>query len=129
MKGLLKMKKCLLIILLLPSYVFAELLSVDLICRGEAVIYCEDMSPCGTEPAMEKIKIDGNTLVHKALGNHFLEIDATTVSMEELDDDGSIGFSLNVDRKTGAIEIVRGWGNPYRFIGNCELDRLEAFKS
>ena len=117
------------IALLFPSFVLAELLSVDLICRGHVDIYCDDLSLCGSESAMEMIKIDGNTLVHKALGNHFLEVNTNTVNMKELDDDGSIGFSLNIDRKTGAIEIVRGWGKPYRFTGRCELDRLEAFKS
>ena len=122
------MKKLLLVGLLFPTVIFAELLSVDLICRGAVVTYCEDLTACGSEPAMEKIKIDGNTLVHKALGNHFLIVDATTVSMQELDDDGSIGFSFNINRKTGTIEIVRGWGRPYHFNGQCELDRLDAFK-
>ncbi|MDC0877894.1 hypothetical protein OAP73_06370 [Methylophilaceae bacterium] len=123
------MKKGLLIILLFPLFAFAELLSVELICRGDAEIYCEDMMPCGTEPAMEKIKIDGNTLVHKALGNHFLNVNSHTVRMQELDEDGNIGFSLNIDRKTGLIEIIRGWGRPYRFTGQCELDRLGVFTS
>ena len=76
------MKKLLLVSLLFPTVIFAELLSVDLICRGAVVTYCEDLTTCGSEPAMEKIKIDGNTLVHKALGNHFLHVDSTTVSMQ-----------------------------------------------
>ena len=74
------MKKSLLIILLLPSYVFAELLSVDLICRGEAVIYCEDMSPCGTEPAMEKIKID--TIDSYLERNNISSIDFLKIDVE-----------------------------------------------
>ena len=123
------MKKLLLVSLLFPTVIFAELLSVDLICRGAVVTYCEDLTACGSEPAMEKIKIDGNTLVHKALGNHFLHVDAATVGMQELDEDGNIGFSLNIDRKTGLIEIIRGWGRPYRFTGQCELDRLGVFTS
>jgi hypothetical protein len=125
---MLQMKKLLLVSLLFPTVIFAELLSVDLICRGAVVTYCEDLTTCGSEPAMEKIKIDGNTLVHKALGNHFLHVDSTTVSMQELDEDGSIGFSFNINRKTGTIEIIRGWGRPYHFTGQCELDRLDAFK-
>jgi hypothetical protein len=48
--------------------------------------------------------------------------------MQELDEDGSIGFSFNINRKTGTIEIIRGWGRPYHFTGQCELDRLDAFK-
>ena len=122
------MKKLLLVSLLFPTVIFAELLSVDLICRGAVVTYCEDLTTCGSEPAMEKIEIDGNTLVHKALGNHFLHVDSTTVSMQELDEHGSIGFSFNINRKTGTIEIIRGWGRPYHFTGQCELDRLDAFK-
>ena len=36
------MKKLLLLLLLLPNFVIAEVLHVDLICEGESALYCED---------------------------------------------------------------------------------------
>ena len=83
------MKK-LFLFLLLPSFLCAEPLSVDLICEGELTLFCEDGTPCLKEPAIEKIKISGSTLIHKLHGNHFLNVDESSVSLEELDTDGSI---------------------------------------
>jgi|TARA_B110000003_G_C16150567_1_gene339448 hypothetical protein len=114
------MKKLLALLSLLPNLVIAEVLHVDLICEGEAALYCDDSKKCGSEPAVEIIKIAGNTLVHKIHGNHFLEVDKNIVSYKELDTDGSIGFSLNINRKTGKIEIIRGWSKPYHFNGVCQ---------
>ena len=117
------MKK-LLLFLLLPSIVCAEPLSVYLICEGEVILFCEDGTPCVKEPAIEKIKISGSTLIHKLHGNHFLNIDKNTVSLEELDVDGSIGFYFFIDRKTGQIEIISRWQNPYEYRGVCAIEPL-----
>ena len=95
-------------LLFLPTFVFSDSLSIDLVCDGESTIFCEDLKKCGSEPAVEIIKIAGNTLVHKIHGMQFLDVDANNISTKELDDDGSIGFSFNVSRKTGKIEIIRG---------------------
>ena len=62
------MKK-LFFLLLIPSIIYAEPLSVDLVCEGEVTLFCEDGSPCLKEPAIEKIKISGSTLIHKLHGN------------------------------------------------------------
>ena len=117
------MKK-LLLFLLLPSIVCAEPLSVDLICEGEVILFCEDGTPCVKEPAIEKIKISGSTLIHKLHGNHFLNIDKNTVSLEELDVDGSIGFYFFIDRKTGQIEIISRWQKPSEYRGVCAIEPL-----
>ena len=113
------MKK-LLLLFLIPNLAVAEVLSVDLICKGDSVVFCEDAKECGSEKAIEMIKISGNTLVHKIHGNQFLKVDGDNVSMKEMDIDGSIGFSFYVNRRTGEIEIIRGWDNPYHFNGKCE---------
>ena len=115
------MKK-LFFLLLIPSIVCAEPLSVDLVCEGEVTLFCEDGSPCLKEPAIEKIKISGSTLIHKLHGNHFLNVDASSVSLEELDSDGSIGFSFFIDRKTGQIEIISRWQKPYEYQGVCSVE-------
>jgi len=99
------MKKLFLFILL-PSLLCAEPLSVDLICEGELTLFCEDGTPCVKEPAIEKIKISGSTLIHKLHGNHFLNVDKNSVSLKELDTDGSIGFSFFIDRKTGKLRLL-----------------------
>ena len=117
------MKKLFLLILL-PSLLCAEPLSVDLICEGELTLFCEDGTPCVKEPAIEKIKISGSTLIHKLHGNHFLNVDKSSVSLEELDKDGSIGFSFFIDRKTGEIKIISGWQKPYEYSGVCKLEPL-----
>ena len=83
------MKK-LFLFLFLPSFLCAEPLSVDLICEGELTLFCEDGTPCVKEPAIEKIKISGSTLIHKLHGNHFLNVDKSSVSLEELDTDLSL---------------------------------------
>ena len=114
------MKKLFLLLFLISNPLSAEVLHVDLICEGESVIYCKDLKKCGSEPAVEIIKIAGNTLVHKIHGNQFLEVNENTVSYEEMDTDGSIGFSLSINRKTGKIEIIRGWNKPYHFTGACQ---------
>jgi hypothetical protein len=114
------MKKLLQLLFLLPNLVIAEVLHVDLICEGESTLYCEDSKKCGSEPAVEIIKIAGNTLVHKIHGNQFLKVDKDTVNYEEMDTDGSIGFSFNINRKTGKIEIIRGYSKPYHFTGVCQ---------
>ena len=120
-----QMKKLLLLLLFLPTFVFSDSLSIDLVCDGESTIFCEDSKKCGSEPAVEIIKIAGNTLVHKIHGMQFLDVDANNISTKELDDDGSIGFSFNVSRKTGKIEIIRGWDKPYHFRGVCELVNIK----
>ena len=74
------MKK-LFFLLLIPSIIYAEPLSVDLVCEGEVTLFCEDGSPCLKEPAIEKIKISGSTLIHKLHGNHFLNVDESSVSL------------------------------------------------
>ena len=117
------MKK-LFFLLLIPSIIYAEPLSVDLVCEGEVTLFCEDGSPCLKEPAIEKIKISGSTLIHKLHGNHFLNVDASSVSLKELDTDGSIGFSFYIDRKTGQIEIISRWQKPYEYRGVCILEPL-----
>ena len=117
------MKK-LFLFLLLPSFLCAEPLSVDLICEGELTLFSEDGTPCVKEPAIEKIKISGSTLIHKLHGNHFLNVDKSSVSLEELDKDGSIGFSFFIDRKTGEIKIISGWQKPYEYSGVCKLEPL-----
>ena len=110
--------------MLLPSFLCAEPLSVDLICEGELTLFCEDGTPCVKEPAIEKIKISGSTLIHKLHGNHFLNVDKNSVSLKELDTDGSIGFSFFIDRKTGQIKIISGWQKPYEYSGACKVEPL-----
>jgi hypothetical protein len=44
--------------------------------------------------------------------------------LEELDTDGSIGFSFFIDRKTGQIKIISGWQKPYEYMGVCKLEPL-----
>ena len=117
------MKK-LFLFLLLPSFLCAEPLSVDLICEGELTLFCGDGTPCVKEPAIEKIQISGSTLIHKLHGNHFLNVDESSVSLEELDTDGSIGFSFLIDRKTGEIKIISGWQKPYEYNGVCKVEPL-----
>jgi len=117
------MKK-LFFLLLIPSLIYAEPLSIDLICEGEVILFCEDGTPCVKEPAMEKIKISGSTLIHKLHGNHFLNVDKSSVSLKELDTDGSTGFSFFIDRKTGQIEIISRWQKPYEYRGVCMLEPL-----
>ena len=119
------MKNLFLLLFLLPNLLSAEVLHVDLICEGESALYCEDSKKCGSEPAVEIIKIAGNTLVHKIHGNQFLEVDKNSVSFKEMDTDGSIGFSFNINRQTGKIEIIRGWSKPYHFIGLCEQPQIK----
>ena len=119
------MKKFLSLLFLIPNLVIAEVLNVDLICEGESDLYCEDSKRCGSEPAVEIIKIVGNTLFHKIHGNQFLEVDANSVSYKEMDTDGSIGFSFNISRKTGKIEIIRGWTKPYHFSGVCQQPQIK----
>lgn len=114
------MKVFLLVFLLVPNLVFSESLSVDLICDGESSIFCKDSKKCGSKAAVEIIKISGSTLVHKIHGKQFLDVDANKVSAKELDDNGAIGFSFHISRKTGEIEIIRGWEKPYHFKGVCE---------
>jgi len=123
------LNKIFLITLLIPNFLIAEVLSVDLICKGNSDIFCKDKKKCGSEKFIEKIKIAGNTLEHRIHGNHFLNVNKDTVSTKELDTDGSIGFSFIIDRNSGEIEIIRGWDRPYHFKGVCELDRLDIFKS
>ena len=117
------MKK-LLFLLLIPNIINAEPLSVDLICEGELILFCEDGSQCVKEPAIEKIKISGSTLIHKLHGNHFLDVNESSVRFKELDTDGSIGFSFFIDRKTGQIEIISRWQKPYEYRGNCIVEPL-----
>ena len=119
---LLNMKKLFFLLLLFSSFIYAEPLSVDLICEGEVILFCEDGTPCLKEPAIEKIKISGSTLIHKLHGNHFLNINDSSVRLEELDSNGSIGFSFFIDRKTGQIEIISRWEKPYEFRGICEVE-------
>jgi hypothetical protein len=119
------MKNLFLLLFLISNLLSAEVVHVDLICEGESTIYCEDSKECGTEPAVEIIKIAGNTLIHKIHGNQFLEVDKNTVSYEEMDTDGLIGFSLSINRKTGKIEIIRGWSNPYHFVGVCQQPQIK----
>ena len=114
------MKKFLLL-LLIPSVIYADPLSIDLICEGEVILFCEDGTPCVKEPAMEEIKISGSTLIHKLHGNHFLDVNESSVSLEEFDVDGSIGFSFFIDRKTGQIEIISKWQKPYEYRGVCKV--------
>ena len=117
------MKK-LFLFLFFPSLLCAEPLRVDLICEGELTLFCEDGTPCVKEPAIEKIKISGSTLIHKLHGNHFLDVDKSSVSLEELETDGSIGFSFFIDRKTGQIKIISGWQKPYEYNGVCQVEPL-----
>ena len=119
------MRNLFLLLFLLPNLLSAEVLHVDLICEGESTLYCEDSKKCGSEPAVEIIKIAGNTLVHKIHGNQFLEVDKNSVSFKEMDTDGSIGFSFNINRQTGKIEIIRGWSKPYHFIGLCQQPQVK----
>ncbi|MDA9211243.1 hypothetical protein N9O74_03795 [Methylophilaceae bacterium] len=119
------MKKLLALLFLIPNFSFSEVIHVDLICEGESVLFCDNSKKCGVEPAVEIIKIAGNTLVHKIHGKHFLEVDKNTVSFKDFDTDGSIGFSLNINRKTGNIEIIRRWNKPYHFIGVCQQPQIK----
>tara|TARA_X000000368_G_C22971612_1_gene685719 strand:+ start:877 stop:1251 length:375 start_codon:yes stop_codon:yes gene_type:complete len=121
------MKK-LLLLLFIPNLILAEVLSVNLICKGYSDLYCDNLK-CGDEPAVEMINIVGNTLVHRIHGNQFLNVDKDTVTMKEMDTDGSIGFSIYIERKTGEIEIIRGWDRPYHFKGKCELIRPDFINS
>ena len=122
------MKKFFSILLIFPFTIYAELISIDLICGGEAISNCDQDNICDTQNTMERIKIDGNTLVHKTLGTHFLNVDAKKVSLLELDESGAVGFSFEINRKSGAINIVRGWDNPYKFTGVCRVGRPSVVK-
>lgn len=122
------MKKLAFVFFFLPSIVCAELISIDLICGGEEVTNCDRDNICDTQHKMERIKIDGNTLVHKTLGNHFLKVDEKEASFIEYDENGEIGFSFNVSRINGTIKIIRGWGKPYSFTGKCEVGRSPVFE-
>ena len=99
------MRNLFLLLFLLPNLLSAEVLHVDLICEGESTLYCEDSKKCGSEPAVEIIKIAGNTLVHKIHGNQFLEVDKNSVSFKEMDTVGAIGFSFNINRDYFAFKF------------------------
>ena len=118
------MKKFLLFLLIPNIFLNAEALTVDLICDGEVTLFCDDGTECGKEPAIEKIKISGGTLIHKLHGNHFLDIDDNSVKFKELKDDGSVGFSLFIDRKNGQINIVSGWQKHFEYQGSCIVEPL-----
>lgn len=111
--------------MLLLTYhsIFAEVISVDLICDGEQVTNCDKDNICDSQMVVERIKIDGNTFVHKVHGNYFMDVDAEYAVINELDDDGKIGFYVNISRKNGDIKIIKGWQNPYTFNGVCQLGR------
>jgi hypothetical protein len=98
----------------LPHMLQAELISVELLCKGIEKIQNQEVT--------EMIRIDGNTLVHKVHGNHFLDVTDTKIGMLEMDDD-KIGLSFDLDRKSGDIEIIRGWDKPYHFKGSCGVIR------
>ena len=107
------MKK-LLWFILLPHFVQAELISVELLCKGVEKIQNQEIT--------EMIRIDGNTLVHKVHGNHFLEVTENKISMLEMDGE-KVGLSFNLNRNNGDIEIIRGWDKPYHFQGSCGVIR------
>ncbi len=118
------MKKFLLFLLIPNIFLNAEALTVDLICDGEVTLFCDDGTECAKESAIEKIKISGGTLIHKLHGNHFLDIDDNSVKFKELKDDGSIGFSLFIDRNNGQINIVSRWQKHFEYQGNCIVEPL-----
>lgn len=118
------MKKFLLFLLIPNIFLNAEALTVDLICDGEVTLFCDDGTECAKESAIEKIKISGGTLIHKLHGNHFLDIDHNSVKFKELKDDGSIGFSLFIDRNNGQINIVSRWQKHFEYQGNCIVEPL-----
>ena len=70
------MKKFLFVFLFISHTIFAEIISVDLICDGEQITNCDQDNICDTQMVVERIKIDGNTFVHKVHGNYFMEVDA-----------------------------------------------------
>ena len=117
------MKKFLFVFLFCSLPIFAEIISVDLICDGEQVTNCDQDNICDTQMVVERIKIDGNTFVHKVHGNYFMEVDAESAKINELDDNGNIGFSVNISRKNGDIKIIKKWQDPYTFSGVCQLGR------
>jgi len=118
------MKKFLLFLLIPNIFLNAEALTVDLICDGEVILFCDDGTECAKESAIEKIKISGGTLIHKLHGNHFLDIDDNSVKFKELMDDGSVGFSLFIDRKNGQINIVSRWQKHFEYEGHCIVEPL-----
>jgi len=118
------MKKFLLFFLIPNIFLNAEALTVDLICDGEVTLFCDDGTECAKESAIEKIKISGGTLIHKLHGNHFLDIDDNSVKFKELMDDGSVGFSLFIDRKNGQINIVSRWQKHFEYEGRCIVEPL-----
>ena len=117
------MKKFIFALLLVCHSIFAEVISVDLLCNGEQVTNCDKDNICDSQMVVERIKIDGNTFVHKVHGNYFMNVDAQSAWINELDDDGNIGFSVNINRKNGDIKIIKGWQNPYTFSVVCQLGR------
>ena len=118
------MRKFFLFLIIPNLFLYADALTVDLICNGEVTIFCDDGTECEKEPAIEKIKISGGTLIHKLHGNHFLDIDENSVKFKELKNDGSVGFSLFIDRKNGQIKIVSGWQKYFEYQGSCIVEPL-----
>lgn len=109
------MKKYLLLFAFFSNIISAELISADLLCNG--------IEQNSNKKVMERIKIEGNALSHPVHGNHFLEVDDKSVTLLEMDTKDKIGISISLDRYSGKLEIIRGWGNPYHFIGQCEVIR------
>ena len=62
-------------------------------------------------------------LSHPVHGNHFLNVSDATVSLLEMETNEKIGLSILLDRYNGDLEIIRGWGNPYHFVGTCAVIR------
>lgn len=111
-----KMKKTLFLLLFFSHLSFAELVSADLICTGVD-------KAANDKKVMERIQIDGNALTHKVHGNHYLDVTDKTISMIEMETPDKIGLSITLDRYSGELEIIRGWDNPYHFVGQCEVIR------
>ena len=118
------MKKFFLFLLIPNFFLYEDSLTVELICDGEVTFFSEEGTKCAKESAIEKIKISGGTLIHKLYGNHFLDIDDNSVKFKELKDDGSVGFSLFIDRKNGQINIVSGWQKHFEYQGSCIVEPL-----
>ena len=112
-----KMKKIYFLMLLLCSnFAVAELVSADLLCKGID-------KNANDKAVMERIKIEGNALSHPVHGNHFLNVSDATVSLLEMETNEKIGLSIVLNRYNGDLEIIRGWGNPYHFVGTCAVIR------
>ena len=45
---------------------------------------CDQDNICDTQMVVERIKIDGNTFVHKVHGNYFMEVDAESAHQKLL---------------------------------------------